>query len=746
MHFASPISWWLAVTIAVGIAAAAFISYRRPLVPLTPFQRGILTALRALTLAAIVLLLSRPTVLVPPAAAGDLVIPVLVDASRSMRIADADGETRERRAAHVLQDTLLPLLSTQGRVEILTFGDARAGLTPVTPATLDTLDPAARQTDLSSAIAAAADRYRGQRIAGIIVLSDGADTAPAVPGGASALQSPPIFTIGIGSPEGLPDREVAGLTAGDPKLDRALVDLHVSATSRGFGRAPFQVRVLANGQVLETRRVTPPSDLSPIEETFAVSPDPLNPTVYTAEIVADSADAFAENDVRSVLVSPASRKRRVLMLAGAPGYEHSFLARALAQDPGLEIDWIVRKGKDDDNRDTFFVQAPAARGSLLTTGFPSTREALFAYDALIIANLEADYFTRAQFAAAADFVTVRGGGLLVLGGRSFESRSLTGTPLEEALPVELSDRRGGAVSPLAIDEAPAPHNTVVVTAEGQNHPIMRIGASIDSSRKLWAALPPLAGIAPVGGPRRGASVLAVATTSQGAVVPVVAVQRYGRGRSMVFSGEASWRWRMLQPSSDRSYEFFWRQALRWLSSEAPERLTIEAPSDPEAGDTVAIEIEARDPAFVPQANARVTATMQPPGADAAALSLRSDGRGRFRAVFAPQASGLYRLHVDARGGPAPIDAIDQWLNVGGGDREFADPRLNEALLQRLARQSGGRYVRAADAGSIVSDLTSAIPRQTEPVRRDLWHEPWAYALVVGLLASEWILRRRWGLR
>ena len=58
-----------------------------------------------------------------------------------------------------------------------------------------------------------------------------------------------MFAIGIGSPDGPRDREVLGMTAGDPRLDQASVDLHVTAVSTGFGRAPFQLRVLANGQL-----------------------------------------------------------------------------------------------------------------------------------------------------------------------------------------------------------------------------------------------------------------------------------------------------------------------------------------------------------------------------------------------------------------------------------------------------------------------------------------------------------------
>jgi hypothetical protein len=86
------------------------------------------------------------------------------------------------------------------------------------------------------------------------------------------------------------------------------------------------------------------------------------------------------------------------------------------------------------------------------------------------------------------------------------------------------------------------------------------------------------------------------------------------------------------------------------------------------------------------------------------------------------------------------------MYVGGADREFADPRLNEALLRRVARQSGGRYVRAADAPRVAEWLKDSVPQNAAPERRDLWHEPWAFALVVALLSAEWILRRRWGLR
>jgi uncharacterized membrane protein len=739
MQFASPPPWWLAVLVAAGIAAVAFYSYRRPLVPLSRAQRAALIALRVLSLAALVIFLSRPIVLLPPNASGDIVVPILVDSSRSMRVADADGEPRIARAAGILARQLLPGISAQAKAEVFSVGDAAA------PADPQKLTADARRTDLTGALAAIRDRYRGRRVPGIVLLSDGADTGQAAK---TATQGPPVFTIGIGSAEGLKDREVLGIDAADPRLDQASIDLRVSAISYGYGREPFQLRLLANGRLLDNRRIVPTADGSPIDQVFTVSPDPLNPTVYTAEITAEPNEPIAENNSRSVLVNPAGRKRRVLALEGAPGYDHSFLSRALTQDPGLELDSVIRKGRNDEGDPTFIVQASGGRARTLTLGFPATKEAFYGYDALLIANIEGDFFTRAQLTSAAEFVSERGGGLLVMGGRSFAQRGLIGTPLEEVLPVELNDRGTGLGRASLGEDIPAVHNAAVVTLEGLNHPIMRLGATPDESRKLWTALPTLAASAPLGGPRPGASILAVTAAPSGVVLPLVAVQRYGRGRSMVFAGEASWRWRMMRPSTDRSYDFFWRQAVRWLASGAPDPVSASVPEMAEPGDAVEIAVEARDHAFNAVADAAVDATLTPPGGEPKPVALRPSAgtAGRFVGTFTPPEAGLYRVHAGARRSQEPLGEADRWFYVGGADREFADPRLNEGFLRRIARETGGQYLRAAEAGKVVSLLQQAVPQNLEPERRDLWHEPWAFAVMIGLLSSEWVLRRRWGLR
>src|SRR5258707_14889867 len=143
MHFAYFPPWWLNVIIALAVAAAVFLASRRPLTPLSTAQRVTLVVFRASSLMAIILLVLRPIALLPPVGARDAIVPVLVDVSRSMRVADADGQTRIARAAALLKTDLLPALSPGFVTELYAAGDT---LVPAAIAQIDRLPGHARPT------------------------------------------------------------------------------------------------------------------------------------------------------------------------------------------------------------------------------------------------------------------------------------------------------------------------------------------------------------------------------------------------------------------------------------------------------------------------------------------------------------------------------------------------------------------------------------------------------------------------
>jgi uncharacterized membrane protein len=767
MRFAVVIPWW-GYVLAFGAALVlGWLAYARVPVKLSPGHRLGLSGLRALTLILLIVILLRPIVMVPPAAAHNSLLPILVDVSRSMRLKDDGDTTRLERAQQIVRD-LQAQLGGEYRIEILTFGE-----TLTAAPDLDRFAATARRSDLSGAMADLADRHPpppkgyggtgppppkgygatgpGERMAGVIVLSDGGDTASLESRPAGGIAAP-VMTVGIGTAAAPRDREILNLTAGEPLLPGASIDVSVSAISSGFGTDPIEVRVAANGRPVEVRRLTPSAEGAPVHTVFSVSPDADIVTVYTVQIPDAAGEIAVENNTRSVLVPAQSGRRKILVIEGAPGYEHTFLKRALADDPGLDIDAVVRKGQNDDGRDTFYVQADPSRMAALSAGYPAKRSELFAYDGVIFGNIEADFFTREQLELTSEFVAARGGGLIVLGARSFDRQGLAGTALEQALPVDLTDRRpaialAAASAGQVLSGASADANTPALTTDGAAHPATRLAVTPDENRQRWSALPPLASVAPVGGSRPGAQVLAVALTAGGTPQLLIAAQRYGQGRSIAFAGEASWRWRMLRPATDTSYETIWRQLARWVTAGAQGPVAIVPLSPTSAGVTERISVLVRDEDYRAVANAEVAIDVVAPNGEkrrlAAVLSSAQDGRYSIASRF--DQLGVYKVDAVATRNGARIGTASRPMLVGGVDLEMAQPRLNEAVLKRLAAENNGRYLRADQVSQLPSLLRESRAEAGTPEMRDLWHNGWSLLAIIGLLAGEWVARRRVGL-
>ena len=278
----------------------------------------------------------------------------------------------------------------------------------------------------------------------------------------------------------------------------------------------------------------------------------------------DSGEAVVENNARSVLVSPMGRRRKA-GAPGAPGYDFSFLSARSAGFPGS-----IRSDRRRSERggSAHFPRASRRRPrGGAHVGLPGdTRVALRVRRRDPRERRRRLLWPRAardggRFRSSARRRADRAGRTLVRAARPDRP------PLEEALPVELNDRRGG-LARAAADAEGARAERRHADRRRPGPPRDAIGATAEDQQALDG--PPA-----IGRKRRRRRATAGSDDSrhhdghERCAHPIVAVQRYGRGRTMVFGGEASWRWRMLAPAADRTYEHFWRQAARWLAISAP---------------------------------------------------------------------------------------------------------------------------------------------------------------------------------
>lgn len=602
------------------------------------------------------------------------------------------------------------------------------------------MEPSGGVTDLAAALDAVRERYRRRPLGGMVVVSDGGDNGSRDPVEQLQPAGAPLVAIAIGSEE-VADRAVTSVAVNDARMPDAAMDLAVDVASRGLGEAPFEARLTRNGTLVDTKMVRPSPGGSPARVVFSIAPDAASPSLYRVSIPAASGEATAANNEASVVVNPPSGRRLVLFVQGLPGFEHAFLQRAIARDSGLDLDSVVRKGSDDgQNGASFLVQAASDRAVALSSGFPRTREALFAYDAVIVANAGWDFFSRDQLRNLADFVGRRGGGLLVMGARSAASGALRGTPLEDVLPT-----RPPATAAPVVMPGLAP-GSVRLTLEGRDHPITRLAATLQENERRWRELPALPAIG-LGSPRPGAEVLAEEQVQGRAARPLVVVQRYGAGRAMVFGGEAAWRWKMARPASDRSYEWFWRQAVRWLSERTPRTVQLSAAPSGSRG-ALDLAVNLRDQAFEPVNDATVVAEVRSPSMELRVVQLPADagGDGLYAVRVAADSPGVYEVEVSASRGGKPLGNARQAVLVGGIDSEMRDVRADTGFLDRLARRSGGTRLSPDQAASIAGALRRSVPVTAASSPADWWHSPWSMTFLIALLSGEWVLRRSWGLR
>ena len=361
---------------------------------------------------------------------------------------------------------------------------------------------------------------------------------------------------------------------------------------------------------------------------------------------------------------------------------------------------------------------------------------------MILGSVEASYFTRNQLQIIEEFVSQRGGGLLLLGGRrSFAEGGYHGTQLQDLSPLILpSTVTGGFFASVKVS----------ATEAGRDHAALQL-APAGQTRMRWQDLPSLSIRNPLTEAKPGASVLLTGSPADGSGdLIVLASQRYGRGRVAAFPVQDSWIWQMDAsiPLEDMTHERLWQQLLRWLVSTTPRQVELTASKRQLApGEAADLRADVKDGAYLGLNGAEVNATIVGPIGDEhqVALEWTVAEDGEYRAPFVPELPGAYDVSVTAEVGGKHIGSDQTRLIVGDRPTEFFGAEMNAPLLRRVASETGGRFYTAGDVDSLADDAQYTESGKTVLKTIELWDMPIVLLLLLGSICGEWLLRRRWGL-
>jgi uncharacterized membrane protein len=732
----------LIVAVIVGLAV---LTYRRVRVNEGRLRdRVILTSLRVAALALVLFCLFRPTLIVRAAVDQQNVVAVLLDDSRSMQIPDLGGKPRGAfvKEQFGLPDSpLLKALSDRFLVRVFRFSSTATRIPSA-----NEMNFSGPQTRLGAALDGARDELAGLPVAGIVLVTDGADTSdvsldPALL--AMKAQKIPVFTVGVGSEQLPRDVQIDRVTTPRSVLKDASLLVDVVVRNTGFGGRTVTVDVEDEGRIIGSEKVSLPSDGSPAQvRVRAIASEP-GPRLFKFKVSPQEGELVTQNNVRESLVNVRDVREQILYFEGEPRWEMKFLRRGVMDDKNLEV--IALQRTADNKYMRLFGDEPEDPEELVG-GFPKTREELFKYRGLILGSVEAGVFSGDQLQMIAEFVERRGGGLLMLGGaRSFGEGGYAGTPIADALPLQIDPKTR------ASDPAPLVHLKMSQTRAGQAHAVTQVAESEAASAARWNELPQVTSVNAPWPTKPGATVLLNGTDERGRTQALLSWQRYGRGKGIALTAQDTWLWQMHAsiPLEDLTHEHYWRQMLRWVVDGVPDVVDVRTTSDRiEPGDVVTVEAAVVDKRFVELNDATVVATVARPGGTTMAVPLQWTGErdGQYRGTFVSTEAGAYEINVDAtRAGGQPVGSGVSYVRAAASEAEYFDPTMHAAPLRRIAEETGGKFYTTDSAKGVSEDVRYAGRGVTSVEERELWNMPIILVALMGLVCAEWGYRRVVGL-
>ena len=750
---AGPLLYVFAVALVILVAGFVLV-YAAARIYTSDRAKAVSLGLRIPVLGLLFIPLFEPVLVTPDVVPDEQFVAVLVDASASMAL--PDGTLGATRAADVRQllfeeeGGLLAALDEPFQVRYYTFSD-RAERAD----SLADVQAEGEGTDLAAALDRVLADFSGVPLAGVVLLTDGADNGGGVPlNQAEALRSRdvPLHVVGVGQEAFEAERELLGVTVseGVEATTGAEIDVKVRSWGREAQPVRFELRRDLGGDSSEvvftqTRRLKGDGKVDQL--TFFYEPEAAEAAEYTLAVAEAEGELNRVNNALPALIDPRRDTLRVLYFEGHLRPEFKFIKRALEDDPVVRFTSIARTGTGKLYRQGI------ASPDELAGGFPEDEAALNAFHALFFGDIEAAAFSPEQLQAVERFVRVRGGGFAMLGGQSsFAEGDYAIGPVADLLPVELDPARRTVLPPDFADERLPPEEqgfAFVPTSAGLASPILKLASDPDSNRARWGEMPGLTSINFLGATKPGAVVLAEKPEDDfGPREPLLIVQRYGRGRTSGLATASTWRWQMLLDAEDGRHERFWRQYVRWLTASAPGRVRLDVGGDRFApGDEVPLAVNVYDERYNPQSTADVRGTLTGPSGDVREIAFREEltEAGTYAAPFVPQEEGVYELEVTAEVEGETVGTHARSFLVRPSKREFYDATLKRPFLESLAEASGGAYYAPARAGAIPDRLRSRRTSTSVYHAAYLWDLPLLFGLVLLLLSAEWIWRRRKGL-
>ena len=577
-----------------------------------------------------------------------------------------------------------------------------------------------------------------------------------------------------------------------PRIVRPGARVAVSATIECTGLAATSTLFLTlkgpDGKTIQRK------DLPAIREntcTFEF-PAAIRTAEYTLELSETPGETTFKDNASPFTIEISNAKLRVLFVDGTHHKRkigntglcvNDLELMTMAFDAAGDIEYLCLTCPDQYLQAPNLFQVSFHNGEMLlnrNVTFPTTREELYSYDVMIISDVPVGNFSKDQLQWVVDWVTERGAGFVMGGGyTTFDCGNYDKTVWEQIIPADMKAYGQGFV------EEPF---RMKIPKEARSHPIWHFSDDPAENDRILDSHPEWRGMVRIRRVKPGALVLGIRPDTGDE--PLIAVQSYGRGRSIAYMPDPNGGWAVnftkwappgksivgdtimlgtggsfrfnqansipppgvvLKEHPSPYYGRFWVNVVKWLGENSirwkRDKLagrSLATTATPGKALPVAAEVLAvTDPSALLALD--VGARLDQPGAPRVNLQYDRDRREFTGSLAIPESlpGNSVRILFDAMvEGQSHSDAIT--AGVLGTNREFAATKPDPAVMAEIATAGGSaHFTSATDAAAAITTLA----RQSENTARESWQRPlwprWElWAVLASLLCLEWILRRK----
>lgn len=768
----SPASVLFLMLLAAGLAVAFYWRFQTVKQPL---WRWLLMGLRGVLLALLLLMLADPILEVTLVRYPDPQLWVGLDASDSLRIADElpssdrdaldratglQSDRSESAGVPTRADYVRAFLAAQNQAWLKTLRErfqvtlfAISGPNGVEPLTVYTdgvprddltrWNPTGQVTALGDSLEELARRQAGGGLAGLVLISDFDQNFGAAPQDMVSRLGAPVYTIGVGPesavdvsvdllvPPTMKQAETSTLTVTlrQRELDQTPVTVRVWAEPLGDGDAP---RLSVGERSLTLTGPTVTADLT-------YTPTTTGRYVFVAEVEPLPGETVTQNNQSRRDVRIIDDFLRLLYIEYEPTWEWRFVKEVFHRDKlvGMRGFRTFLRSADPIVRET---------NELFVSNLTLPRSEFFEADVIFLGDLPASALSTRFGEMTREFVDQFGGGLVVLAGPRFGPGQLAETPLADMLPVVV-DPAGRRKEDRAF--------TMQLTPLASQFEFMKLGRGDSDPLQAWTNLGKLPWYQPVLRVDPRATVLAQHpsdTLGDGQTKqPLIAIRPYGRGEVVYIGFNELWRLRRLH--GEEYYRQFWGQLIHrlGLSHALGDQKRFVVRTDRRqyrSGDQVIVTVEAYDENFQPLTDAAlrdhhlqgewVRPTPDEQGNRREMLTLLQLRPGVFETRVTATTDGEHRLQVLDPIAQSPVEIA---VNVADLSIERRNPVRNVALQNWLATETGGKAYDLTTAIKFLEDFQPPRLRETSVEIVSLWQNWLTFVLLIGLMLSEWTLRK-----